>query len=137
MSKEKLRAIIGENIKARRIARGMTTDELAELLDLSTASITMIEAGRRGATIHTLYKLSEIFKTTIDEMFYENSNNRLHMSENNPIIAKREKISAYLCDLDEAELDFLYAIVSNFKKLRNKFSKSDENQVYDDESYDK
>ncbi len=131
MSKEKLRQIIGENIKRRRTALGMSAEELGDLLGLSTASITMIEAGRRGATVHTLHKLTDIFNVTVDEMLKEpTTEGKVKVNENDPLKSKKDRILAHLHGFSLEELEFCCSIIQLFKKFRS--PKKDERHIEDE-----
>jgi transcriptional regulator with XRE-family HTH domain len=49
--------LIGERIKARRIALGKTQSDLASALGMLRTSITNIESGRQKSPLHVLYNL--------------------------------------------------------------------------------
>lgn len=121
MTKEKLRKIMGENIRNERLARNMSIDELAELLELTPGFVGLIERGRRGATAYTLYKLSDIFAMQVDELFSSPEDNSLRVAEqsSNPAKVKRSKINSMLYDLKEVELDFVITMIKEVKNMHN------------------
>jgi len=49
MTKLKLRAIIGENVRNERIARDISIDELSEMIGLTPGFVGLIECGQGGA----------------------------------------------------------------------------------------
>ena len=59
---------IGINIKRLRLARGMTQEQLAELLTISTAAVSKWEAKNTYPDITMLFPLAEIFGVTVDEL---------------------------------------------------------------------
>lgn len=59
---------IGMNIKRLRLARGMTQEQLAELLTISTAAVSKWEAKNTYPDITMLFPLAEIFCVTVDEL---------------------------------------------------------------------
>ena len=59
---------IGMNIKRLRLAKGLTQEQLAELLTISTAAVSKWEAKNTYPDITMLFPLAEIFGVTIDEL---------------------------------------------------------------------
>jgi len=128
MSKEKLRILMGENIRNERMARNMSIDELAEILELTPGFVGLIERGQRGATPNTLLKLSDIFGMSIDSMFAM-GNESLKESGRTPTQVKRKKIASLVVGFSEAELDFIIKTVKALRVLSNP-------QVEDDDEED-
>ena len=60
---------LGLKIKQLRQKHGFTQEELASLLDISSQSISKWETGLTMPDISLLPKLSEVFGTTIDDLF--------------------------------------------------------------------
>lgn len=59
---------IGMNIRRLRIAKGLTQEQLAELLTISAAAVSKWEARNTYPDITMLFPLAEIFGVTIDEL---------------------------------------------------------------------
>lgn len=59
---------IGMNIKRLRLAKGLTQEQLAELLAISTAAVSKWEAKNTYPDITMLFPLAEIFGVTVDEL---------------------------------------------------------------------
>ena len=59
---------IGTNIKRLRLAKGLTQEQLAELLTISTAAVSKWEAKNTYPDITMLFPLAEIFGVTVDEL---------------------------------------------------------------------
>lgn len=59
---------IGANIKKLRMAKGLTQEQLAELLNLSSASISKWEAKSTYPDITMLFPLANIFDVSVDEL---------------------------------------------------------------------
>ena len=59
---------IGMNIKRLRLAKGLTQEQLAELLTVSTAAVSKWEAKNTYPDITMLFPLAEIFGVTVDEL---------------------------------------------------------------------
>lgn len=119
MTKEQLRKTIGENIRSERIARNMSIDELAELLELTSGFVGLIERGRRGATAYNIYKLSEIFGLSVEKLFAVHESPRVKLNEDSAVKNKRNKLQSLSFDLTDQELDFLIQMVKMVRQLRN------------------
>lgn len=113
MTKEQLRCIIGENIRNQRMARDISIDELAEMLDLTSGFVGLIERGHRGTTPITLFKLSDVFSLSIDSFFHKKEESSLSMAEEyvSKNQTKRKKIDSLISDFSERELDFVIAML--------------------------
>lgn len=59
---------IGKNIKRLRLAKGFTQEQLANLLNVSTAAVSKWEAKNIYPDIIMLYPLAEIFGVSMDEL---------------------------------------------------------------------
>ena len=114
MTKPELRTLIGKNIRAMRRARGLSTDDLAGLLGISTSYLAMLEQGRRGTTQFTLYKLVRAMDITIDSLFFGEPPT---LPDPGGLKIKREKISCQLTGLNEHGLDFISETISNLYSL--------------------
>ena len=65
MEKKDINVRIGEQLKARRLALGMTQRELAEKAKMQANSIIHIEKGRRGISVQLLERLCKVLKLRI------------------------------------------------------------------------
>ena len=120
MTKNQLRAIMGANIRNERMARNMSIDDLAELLNLTPGFVGSIERGIRGATPNTLYKLADIFDISLDVIFSTSNQRASSILENEPKSkVKRNKVTSLIADLTENELDFVIRMVKNIKKMNH------------------
>ena len=61
--------MLEENIRAMRREKGLTQEQLAELVGIGTANISYIETGRFAPSVETLAKLSEIFGVQLHELY--------------------------------------------------------------------
>lgn len=61
---------IGERVKKRRLEMDLTQAELAKLAGLTVTTIVQIEIGDTKPSQTILYRLSRVFKITIDELVY-------------------------------------------------------------------
>lgn len=56
---------VGKQLKELRVARGWKQYQVADKVELSRASISNIEAGRRSLTLATLKRFAEIYQIDI------------------------------------------------------------------------
>jgi transcriptional regulator with XRE-family HTH domain len=59
-----MRKLVGRNVKAVRLAKGMTQELLAEKSGFSQQYISDLERGRRNPTIVSLYELALALDST-------------------------------------------------------------------------
>ena len=57
------------NVREFRKKQRLTQYELAELIGISRQAINAIEKGKFDPSLPTAFKLSELFKTSIEELF--------------------------------------------------------------------
>jgi transcriptional regulator with XRE-family HTH domain len=69
MNESDLQIKLGERIKAIRIKRNMTQNDLAIACDFEKASMSRIESGKSNPTVRTLHKISTELKIGIGELF--------------------------------------------------------------------
>lgn len=65
--------MLGSKLRGLRRQRGMTQQELAELLEISASAVGMYEQGRREPDHTTLAKLCRIFGVSSDSLLLEES----------------------------------------------------------------
>lgn len=56
---------LGRQVRALRLQRGMTQEQLAEAAELSVPYISHIERGRKRASLETLERLAEALGITV------------------------------------------------------------------------
>lgn len=118
MTKEAMRKAIGARIRDERLARSMSTDELAKLLSLSPGFIGLIESGRRGATVYNLQRLANVFDIPVGAFFpNETTSGKAGKEEKTLIASRRAKLSSLVSDLDETELTHVINAVKEVKSL--------------------
>ena len=128
MTKERLRKLVGNNIRSERVARNMSIDELAEQLALTPGFVGLIERGRRGATAYTLMRLSDVFGVTADVFFLAPEKKSLHPEEDPSVAnqALRAKAAGLMKDLTDAELNFVVRVIKSLKQMNRNLTTRDE-----------
>jgi len=109
LEKDRLDEIIGKNIRLERESRRLSRDELAEMMELTSSHMGLIERGERGATAVTLSKLSKAFDIPIDHLFASPraSGMSVREEENDGSKANRKKVQSLITCLDDIELEFI------------------------------
>jgi len=120
---------IGKNIRYYRLKNHLSIDELAAMLDLSSAFIGLIERGQRGAKLSNLIKLAAIFGIDLNELIYGNQEEQIVSEDKEPDIrlSKVNSLQAIMYDMTEKEIDFVLSTIRNVKKLRDEPSTSENN----------
>lgn len=63
-----MRKIVGRNVRAARVERGITQEQLAEDSDFSQQYISNLERGRRNPTIVSLFEIAQALGVTPVEL---------------------------------------------------------------------
>jgi transcriptional regulator with XRE-family HTH domain len=118
--KEHLDKIIGKNIRAERESRNLSRDELAEMLDLTTSHMGLIERGERGATAVTLSKLTRVLQHPIDNFFSPPAALSLKEERSSDRNASHKKIASLITTLTEPELKYVVHVIQGLSMLNRK-----------------
>ena len=122
VEKVRLDEIIGRNIRLERELRKLNRDELAEMMDLTTSHMGLIERGERGATAVTLSKVSKTFDIPVDHLFSSPRASGLSVREDEkrgpqPI---RKKIHSLITCLNEVELNLVVHTIKGIIEMSSK-----------------
>ncbi|MCL2500339.1 MAG: helix-turn-helix domain-containing protein [Defluviitaleaceae bacterium] len=114
--KVNLDEIIGKNIRTERQARNLSRDELAEMLDLTTSHMGLIERGERGATAVTLSKLTRVLQLPVDNFFMPSPMLALREERDTTRSIAQKKINSLISKLSESELNFVIHVIQGISK---------------------
>ena len=101
---------LGKKIKRMRINRGLTQEQLAEIVDVSQRTLSGIEIGENFVTAETLDKIITALNTTPEELFATN-----HLKEKNILIEEIEN-SIQIIAKNSIKLDILYNVTKSLLK---------------------
>ena len=106
MREDKLRLnkIIGSNIKRERQLKGLTRDELAEIIDLTTTHLGLIERGERGASHVVLERITQTFGLSYDQLYTDRKKLPEQMKARAEKGSYYDQIFALTSTLDETAL---------------------------------
>lgn len=91
-----LKKFVGSRIRQFRLNRGLTTEQLAEKLNTTRATITRYENGDRKANQDVLFSLAEIFNVSVDDFFPERRNDTEDHAASNiiyPLSGRLQRVS--------------------------------------------
>lgn len=125
--------IVGNNIRFERKKRGLTIDELSEIVDIAPGFLGLIERGQRGTSIKNLCRFSSYFSISLDNLIKgASSSSKIVLAENNKLAQKKDALTAYINSMNEEELNFTMSFVKGFKK----YEKQIKSQYLSDDEYD-
>lgn len=108
LSRERLRAI-SQNIRNARKERGLTQEEIAEKVGVSTEYYGQVESGNKAPSLETLLNIAESMNVSIDFLVYGGENKR-NKGLNNIIRMLSDKDQATLSKIER----LLYFIDNEF-----------------------
>ncbi len=73
MKRDPRAVLVGRNIQRFRKNAGMTQAQLAEKINVSTAFVSRMERGEKGASVKVLDALVEVFQVSYDALMREPS----------------------------------------------------------------
>lgn len=102
------RQLLGARIKELRKKRGLTQDQLAELVDLATRYISLIEVGRNAPSLETIDNLAQALGVELKVLF--------DFSHLDPDAIAPEALERNLGGLDDANRRLLYRLAGLMKE---------------------
>lgn len=102
--KELDRAAMGRRIRQRREVLGMSREDLARRLDVTSKFIADLEYGDKGTSVKNLYRLKQILGLSVD---YLMDGDRSDLTEEEPRRLLNENImgSLSVCNVYECQLE--------------------------------
>jgi transcriptional regulator with XRE-family HTH domain len=92
----------GQAVKSARENRGMSREELAEIIDLTPKYVMYIEMRGQHTSLQRLYVIARLFNISIDEYFFPDA------SESKTTL--RRQLDATLDDMDNNSLAAMTAV---------------------------
>ena len=99
--------LLGKRIKEIRKQKNLTQEQLAELIQIETGSLSAIESGRHFPSLPTLEKISTTLDVELKQLFEFN-----HL-----VTAEKMKASIRqnIDSLSDEKLAFIYQFIESFK----------------------
>ena len=103
---------IGKYVRKSRIAKGFRQEDLAEMIDLSSVYVGMLERGEKVASLETLVKIANALDVSSDYLLCEVLNNGYKVKDS----MLNEKLDS-VCDEDRIKIyDVIDTMISHSKK---------------------
>ena len=99
--------LLGKRIKELRKAQGLTQEQLAELIDIETGSLSAIESGRHFPSLPTLEKIAHYIHTELPYLS--------KFTSTLPVKEMREKIIKNIDKLSDENIKFIYKFFEHIK----------------------
>lgn len=112
----KLSKLLGQKLKEIRECKGLTQQELAELCDMHTTSIGMIEIGRRTPSLATVQLLVEKLEVDYVDLFDFSKEFNLDDSKDK----LKAELGREVHDFDKKQLRHMVAHAKSIKELCTK-----------------
>jgi len=111
LEKEKLdlRAF-GQSVKEAREARGISREELAEMIDRSPRHTQYIETRGQHPSLQTFYEIVTLFNISVDNLFFSDTTESK--------TTQRRQLDAMLDSMDEKELAVIFATVKAMQEAK-------------------
>ena len=108
-----LKELFGKKLKQVRKTRGFSQQQLAELCDMQTPSIGLIETGKRCPSFSTIEILAEILNVKFAELFDFDEDFTLDKSED----YLKSKLGHIVDTLNKKQLNYLIENAISIKKF--------------------
>lgn len=95
--------LLGASIKKARLAKGLTQEQLAEVVGITAVHVKQLESGRRKPSIDLLYVLAHTLNISIDSIFFP---------ERNVGSDLQDKIERSLTNCSLHELHVIYSTIT-------------------------
>jgi transcriptional regulator with XRE-family HTH domain len=111
---DKITKHVATHLRAARLARGITQEELAARLDMATESISHIERGVTAPSLKTIAAAAKALEVDLDDLF-------AGLADKRPRGARRAEQEAVLRrlsrDLDDRKLALLVELAAAVERL--------------------
>ena len=94
-----LKRIVGLKIRAERLARGMTQEQLSEHIERTVETVSNLERGKAWPGLETLLQICDVLRVSLAELF-ENEGNALPSRRRVELLARMKFLLNNLTDND-------------------------------------
>jgi len=106
--------LIGQRIKAKRVASGIPQMELAKKLSFQKASLSRIESGKTNLKVYSVHKIAAVLRVNEHELLAEIDHDKKHSYESMVLLqAKFRRLGNRLLDLNASMSQLLAAIAAS------------------------
>ncbi len=101
---------LGKKIKRMRQNRGLTQEQLAEIVDISQRTLSGIEIGENFITSETLDKIIDALNTTAEDLFY------IGHLKSSPELIKEINLDIKKISDNHEKLEIIYKFIKSLQK---------------------
>ena len=115
---------IGKTIKIIREEKGMTQQQIAEIINMHRSNYSKVESGERDLSIEAASKISKYFDMTIDQLVNFNGGIPEEVTVEDKSILEKVKL---IQELDQEEKNVIFKMLDTFltqKKFKDFFQKN-------------
>ncbi len=115
---------IGTTIKALREEKGMTQQQIAELVHMHRSNYSKVEKGDRDLSLESVNKIAKYFGMTIDQLVNFDGNMPDEVTVEDKSLLEQVKLIA---QLEEEEKSMVFKMIDTFltkKKFKDFFQKN-------------
>ena len=84
---------VGQRIRARRVAEGLTLDQLARLSGINGPALSLIETGKRDARLTTLARIAAALRLPLEALLVDREGDR---EDGSPIVGEGYDLKDFL-----------------------------------------
>ncbi len=115
---------IGENIKRLREEKGLTQQQVAELVNMHRSNYSKVESGQRELSVKALSKIAKYFGITLDELVNGEGGLPEEVSIEDTNTMEQVKL---IQELNEEDRNMVFKMIETFltkKKFKDFFNKN-------------
>ena len=100
--------LLGQRIRAARLAAGMSQEQLAEMIGLTSQHISHVEVASTKISLPSLVKIANVLHTSIDKLLSDN------VYDSKPYLL--EDVQALFMDCDPDEIYIILQVADAIKR---------------------
>lgn len=116
--------VIGENIKELRKSRGISQQQIADLINMHRSNYSKVESGQREISISALTKIAKYFNVSVDDILNNKNEVPEEISVENKTLLEKVKL---IEELEEDEQNMVFKFIDSLltkKKFKDFFQKN-------------
>lgn len=98
----------GQAIKTARMQRGISRNELGDIINIAPRYIASIENSGQHPSLQIFYELVTFFDISVDQFFFPNKDNQVN--------TQRRQLDALIDEMDDSGLTILMATAKGIKE---------------------
>jgi transcriptional regulator with XRE-family HTH domain len=104
---------VRKRIKDEREARGISREEMSQILRVTESFWALIEKGERGTTFFNIYRIAQTLGISLDSLVFGE-----HEQMADPKSRLRKRIDTQLSQMGQAELVYFSHMLTAYRQLK-------------------